>query len=240
MGQQDTELASPTRLQPRRSPLQERAKQTVEKILDATAELLHEKGHTRLTTKKVAERSGINIATLYHYFPNKMALLHALALRITVQQKEQLDAVYDRRAETDWRDTVDKALDALLEFNRTVTGAVALSLAMRSYPSLRQIDYERDLQESELRSQLLSELGIKGSPRELQLKSLVLAEVMTAMVDYALQFYPEKADAAMDEVKRMVKLYIEDHLRQSAEDPSSVDTADQEHGPENPDSSLNR
>jgi hypothetical protein len=46
------------------------------------------------------------------------------------------------------------------------------------------------------------------------------------MIDYALQFYPERADEAMDEVKRMVKLYIEDHLRESAEDPSSGDTAD--------------
>jgi AcrR family transcriptional regulator len=226
MGKQRTELASPTHLEPRRSPLQERGKQTVEKILDATAELLHHKGHTKLTTKKVAERSGINIATLYHYFPNKMALLHALAKRFAEQQQEQLDAIYAHRAETDWRDTVDKALDAVLEFNRTVTGAVALSLAMRSYPSLREIDYDRDSRESEFYASVLSELGIKDSPRELQLKALVLTETMTALVDYALQFYPEKADAAMDEVKLMVKLYIEYHLRQSAEDSSSEDTAD--------------
>jgi len=206
--------------------MQERAKQTVEKILNATAELLHDKGHTRLTTKKVAERSGINIATLYHYFPNKIALLHALAEQFAEQQQEQIDSIYAHRTETDWRDTVDKVLDATLEFNRTVRGAVALSLAMRSYPSLRQIDYDRDLRQSEFYASVLAELGIKGSPRELQLKALVLTETMTAMVDYALQFYPEQADAAMDEVKLMVKLYIEYHLRQSAEDSSSGDTAD--------------
>jgi len=224
MGQQDTELASPTRLQPRRSPLQDRAKDTVEKILDATAEVLEEVGHTKLTTKRVAKRCGINIATLYHYFPNKLALLHALAKQFAEQQQEQIDSIYAHRAETDWRDTVDKLLDAILEFNRTVKGAVALSLAMRSYPTLRQIDYDRDLRASEFGASVLAELGIKSSPRELQLKSLVLTETMTAMVDYALQFYPEKADAAMDEVKRMVKLYIEDHLRESAEDSSSGNT----------------
>ena len=226
MGKRHTELASPTRLQPRRSPTQERAKQTVEKILDATAELLHEKGHTKLTTKKVAVRSDINIATLYHYFPNKMALLHALAEKFAEQQQEQIDSIYAHRAETDWRDVVDKALDAILEFNRTVRGAVALSLAMRSYPSLRQIDYDRDLRASESEASVWAEMGIKGSPRELQLKSLVVAETMTAMVDYALQFYPEQADAAMDEVKLMIKLYIAHYIEQSAEDSSSGDTAD--------------
>jgi AcrR family transcriptional regulator len=225
MGEQDTELTSAVELQPRRSPLQNRAKQTVQKILDATAELLDAEGHENLTTERVAERSGMNIATLYHYFPNKLALLHALALQHAEQQQERIDAIYTQRAETDWRNTVDELLDAALEFNRTVKGAVAVSRAMQHYASLRQIDYERDSRESEFVASLLAELGFKGSPRELQLKALVLAETMTAMIDYALQFYPERADAAMAEVKRMVKLYIEDHLRESAEDSSSRDTA---------------
>jgi len=240
MEQQDADLASPVQLQPRRNPLQERAKDTVEKILDATAEVLEEVGHTKLTTKRVAKRSGINIATLYHYFPNKLALLHALAQRNMEQLKEKLDAVYGRRAETGWPDVVDNVIDAVFEFARNTRGFVALSLAMRSYPSLRQIDHQSDLRESESRSQALAELGVKGSHRELQLKALMIAEVISAMIDYALQYYPERADAAMDEVKLMVKLYIEYHLRQSAEDPSSADTAEQEHGPEKPDSSLDR
>ena len=223
---QDTETAPPVELQPRNSPVQERAKQTVQKILEATAELLEELGHTKLTTKRVAERSGVNIATVYHYFPNKLALLHALALRNMEQLKEKLDAVYGRIGETDWRDVEDNVIDAVLEFTRTTKGFMALSRAMRSYPSLRQIDHQSDLRESESRSPLLSELGVKGSPRELQLKSLMIAEVITAMVDYALQFYPERADEAMDEVKLMIKLYIEHYLRQSGEDLSSGDTAD--------------
>ena len=208
----------PSQLQVRRNPQQERSKETVEKILDATAEVLDEVGHTRLTTKRVAKQCGINIASLYNYFPNKLALLHALAVRNAEQLQEKLDAIYGSRAERDWRDTLDNAIDALLDFNRTVTGAAAVALAMRSYPSLRQVDHESDLRESEVRAPLLAELGVKGSPRELQFKALLTAEVMTAIIDYALLYYPERADAAMDEVKLMVKLYIEHQIGQSAED----------------------
>ncbi len=198
----------------------------MQKILDATAELLDDEGHERLTTDRVAERSGVSIATLYHYFPNKLALLHALARQFAEQQQEQLDAIYRRRAETDWRDTVDKLVDAALEFNRTVKGAVAVSRAMQSYATLRQIDYERDLRQSEFVGALLAELGMKGSLRELQTKSLVILQTTTAVMDNALWWYPERADAAMDEVKLMLKLYIEYHLKHAAEDSSSADPAD--------------
>ena len=225
MTEKDTSVSPTVELQPRRSPQQDRAKDTVAKILDATAELLNEVGHTELNTNRVAERSGVNIATVYNYFPNKLALLHALAEQHARQQQVLIDLIYAQRTETGWRDIVDKMADMAMEFNRTVTGAVALSRAMKSYPSLRQVDFEQDLHRSEDAAKLLAELGIRGSPRELQVKALVLFETMTAMVDYALQFYPDQADTALDEVKVMLKQYIQYWIEQSAEDSSSGDTA---------------
>jgi len=220
------EIVPPVELQPRNTPVQERAKLTLQKILDATAELLDNEGHENLTTNRVAERSGVNIATIYHYFPNKEALLHALAQQFAEQQQEQLDAIYARRAETDWRDTVDKLNDAVFEFNRTVKGAAAVSRAMQSNATLRQIDYERDARQSEFIATLLAELGIKGSATELQTKALVLLQIGTAVVDHALMWYPEMAAALADELKRMQKQYIAYYIEQSAEDSSFGDTAD--------------
>lgn len=57
----------------------------------------------------------------------------------------------------------------------------------------------------------------------------MLAGTVTAMVDYAPQFYPERVDDAMEKVTRMVNMYIEDHLRKSAEEVSPgnvIETAD--------------
>jgi AcrR family transcriptional regulator len=227
MREPGTEVTPPVELQPRRNPLQERAKETVAKILDATVELLDDEGHGRLTTDRVAERSGVNIATLYDYFPNKLALLHALSQRFVDQLQEQLDAIYRQRAETDWRDTVDQLVDTAFEFNRTVKGALAVSRATQSNDTLRQIDYERDSRHSEFLATVLAEMGMKGSLRELQTRALVLLQVETAVMDNALLWYPENADGAMDEVKLMLKQYIDYYLRQSAEDSSSGDTADQ-------------
>ena len=66
------------RLEPRRSPRQERARITVEAILEAGAELFGDLGYARTTTNRIAERAGVSIGTLYQYFPGKDAVLARL------------------------------------------------------------------------------------------------------------------------------------------------------------------
>ena len=64
---------------PRREPQQERGRAAVSAILAATSELLEEAGFDSLTTIAIAERAGVNIATLYRYYPNKFAIVRELA-----------------------------------------------------------------------------------------------------------------------------------------------------------------
>lgn len=64
---------------PRKQPKQDRSQATVEAILMAAAHILTELGLDAFTTNRVAERAGVSIGSLYQYFPNKKALLFALA-----------------------------------------------------------------------------------------------------------------------------------------------------------------
>ena len=47
--------------------------------MQATAHILREHGAEGLSTNKVAKRAGVSIGSLYQYFPNKTALILALA-----------------------------------------------------------------------------------------------------------------------------------------------------------------
>src|SRR6185369_1941690 len=58
----------------RRLPAQERARDTVEAIFEATARILQSHGRAGLNTNRVAELAGVSIGTLYSYFPNKEAI----------------------------------------------------------------------------------------------------------------------------------------------------------------------
>jgi AcrR family transcriptional regulator len=65
----------------RKIPTQARARDTIEVIFEATARLVERSGRARLSTNAIAERAGISIGTLYHYFPSKEAILVAMARR---------------------------------------------------------------------------------------------------------------------------------------------------------------
>lgn len=67
--------------EPRKSPNQGRAKATVAAILDATARILAEDGFAAVNTNRVAEVAGVSVGSLYQYFPNKGALVGAVAVR---------------------------------------------------------------------------------------------------------------------------------------------------------------
>jgi len=64
---------------PRKKPRQRRSQETVAAILDATARILREGGVEAVSTNKVAKVAGVSVGSLYQYFPNKEALVQALA-----------------------------------------------------------------------------------------------------------------------------------------------------------------
>jgi AcrR family transcriptional regulator len=68
-------------LKPRKNPSQERAVATVEAILEAAAYILVRDGWEKFTTNRVADRAGVNIASLYQYFPNKESIVAELQRR---------------------------------------------------------------------------------------------------------------------------------------------------------------
>jgi AcrR family transcriptional regulator len=65
----------------RRNPCQDRSRQMVEWIIEASMRLFSEQGYTATTTNKIAELAGVSVGSLYHYFPNKDAILLELGIR---------------------------------------------------------------------------------------------------------------------------------------------------------------
>ncbi|MDR5733610.1 TetR/AcrR family transcriptional regulator [Caballeronia sp. LZ025] len=74
----DTESHDAGRVNAARSPLQARGRARIEAVLDATAELIVEKGLPGVTMHGVARRAQTPIGSMYHFFPDRESLLSAL------------------------------------------------------------------------------------------------------------------------------------------------------------------
>lgn len=75
----------------RRTPSRRGSQATVEAIYEAAARILAKEGRTGFNTNRIAELAGVSVGTLYGYFPDKQAILLAMARR-------ELDVARDRVA----------------------------------------------------------------------------------------------------------------------------------------------
>lgn len=77
----------------RKSPRQSRSRDSVACLLEAAARILESEGEAGFTTNAVAQRAGVSIGTLYRYYPDKQAILLALAERETEAHRQAVIAV---------------------------------------------------------------------------------------------------------------------------------------------------
>ena len=86
----------------RRKPTQARARATMKTIFEATARIIEREGIAALNTNRIAERAGVSIGTLYEYFPNKEAILIAMARqRLAEDERLVRQALVAAEAEQD-------------------------------------------------------------------------------------------------------------------------------------------
>ena len=75
------ELIVPDAFQLKKMPKQDRSRKQVELICQSALQLVNEQGFRQLTTNAIAARAGVDIASLYQYFPNKEAILYFISDR---------------------------------------------------------------------------------------------------------------------------------------------------------------
>jgi AcrR family transcriptional regulator len=110
----------------RNAPTQARSRERLRRVLDAADAVLAREGSAAFTTTRIAQVAGVPVGSVYRYFPDKGAIVQALAVRYWSDFEDLVAAV----AETDERDPVaDPAgavLDALAAGFRARPGFLAL------------------------------------------------------------------------------------------------------------------
>jgi AcrR family transcriptional regulator len=107
----------------RRAPRRARGQQRVTLILDAAEQLFAEVGYDAATTNEIAARAQASIGSLYQFFPNKAAILHAVAERYHAGMLAAYDALLASDSESvPLEELVERLIEAMIAFGGTHIG----------------------------------------------------------------------------------------------------------------------
>ena len=188
--------------------MQGRSLARVSRMLDACAELMDEIGYDGLTTTLLAERAGVAIGSVYQFFPDKRAIVLALAQRNIESYVERLSTKISSGELTHWWDAVDAAMDEFIDMNRSTPGFRTLRFGDVVDRNLLDADRDNDTVLTEQLGKVL--VGAFGVPENDRLLfSLAIAvEMADGLIKLAFRRDPDGDDQVLSEAKKIVKEYL--------------------------------
>jgi AcrR family transcriptional regulator len=163
----DPKLRPRQNLKPRNEPVQDRSIKRSREILDVTGELLERVGLDDLTTNRIAKEVGISVGSLYHYFPNKHAILYAMGQRWVDEIAAMLDYIDALPVEQmTLAALVDEMLQQNLKIYKRQKAVLTLVQAMFSIPELRELDERHDDIVIRFMAKLFKRIGINRHVKE--------------------------------------------------------------------------
>ena len=135
-------------------PSQARSRVTVDAIVQAATCILTEDGWDGLTTNAIAERAGVNIGSLYRFFPNKEAVIAEVQRRHAVATHAELLRTLTLLPE---QHTLREALTLVIEMivaEHRVAPAVHKAIAEELPRALRSMTEEKGRLRRRIRASL--------------------------------------------------------------------------------------
>ena len=201
----------------RRTPMQPRSQQTLQKVLDAASSLLGQVPLEELTTTRIAAEAGSSIGSFYRFFPDKQSIIDAVAVRHVGD--------FRRMLEREIMPTLEREMHNLNAFQpaRILNLVVDAYIAyLDQHPDFRAISFGRHIsaatKEREaspvvglpaiLKSFMLERLEIPNSP-ELDMALRVVSEAGERLIAFAYeQPTRDERDRVLAEMKKMLAGYL--------------------------------
>jgi AcrR family transcriptional regulator len=181
-------------------------------MLDACAELVDEIGYEALSTTLLAERAGVAIGSVYQFFPDKRAIVQALALRNLEAYLARLSARSESVAYDHWWDVVDAAIDEYISMHRTEPGFRTLHFG--DVVDVHLLDAEKDnntIIAERLAGLLVDHFGAAAGSR-LDFALAIAVEAGDALIKLAFRQDPDGDAAVLTEAKSLIREYLHRHV----------------------------
>ena len=197
-------------LAPRTVPRQRRAVERRRAILDAALALLEELSLDALTTSLIAARAGVPVASVYAYFPNKMAVVAELAREAMAEVDARLiDLLPAKIDAASIEHAVDSSIDTVLAGYRAVPARQRLFSLIRGNATLEPLLRASDAHMANVMAHSIATARPDLPATRARAIAQTVVATFTAMQDCTLPCEdPDYFAALVEEWRRIVKGYL--------------------------------
>ena len=216
MTKKPTTMKTMQPVSPRSEPVQSRSIKRTQQILEVTSNLLETVGLNDLNTAIIAKEVGISVGSLYHYFPNKHAILYAMGKSWLDSIEEVLNDIEEWPVESlSLEDFIDQVVDINLRTYRQQKAVLRLVQAMFSVPELRELDERHDDMVISQMAKVFKRLGINKHIRERERIARHYLEVTHSSYLVIVNQNEQRATRTLQDLKIMLQSLLAHHLKSS-------------------------
>ncbi len=193
----------------RRDPVQQRSRARVEQIIAAATDILYEDGVDALSTRVIAKRSGVPVATIYRYFENSDAILAAFLDHEMEKLDDEVTAAVLALERVTLRSLIETATLAHFRHHQRHPQTVSAWFGARQSPAVRTRVKQQDAQ---LASWLARAVEVAGFLREdaPRLGTGLIVRLTDRMFEYVLaEVPPADQETLVRRFVDMVATYVE-------------------------------
>jgi AcrR family transcriptional regulator len=201
---------------PRKTPVQSRSRERVERILDAAAHVFADVGYEAATTDAIAERAQASIGSLYQFFPNKQALFDAVASRHLERASALFDALLAAvDGGASWESVLERAIDGFAALERADPNLRAVWRNWHVAGGFLAAGDALNREFAKRTEAVLARHAEKLPKAKRELVATMVVEVISSMLFVVARRRGPTADAVLGETKVMLRRYLEPYARPS-------------------------
>src|SRR5262245_8899765 len=193
-----------TAVRHRRLPSQARSRQRVQRLLDTADALISSEGVGALTVPLLAARANVPVGSIYQFFPDKLAVVDAVAAHYMQLALDELEDLIDHVVTSPWDVAVDTVVEHFAGMYRDHPTFRELWLNGLLSPSARETDRRNNDDLAALLASALRQRPEFRHARRLTLMCRTAVEVTDGLLRYAFTLNPSGDRATIDELKRLV------------------------------------
>lgn len=193
----------------RRLPQQARSRQRVNQILDAAAQVFEEVGYDAASTELISKRAETSIGSLYRFFPDKSAILYALAERYAQQMQELAAAKMNASmVRQPLAQVLSDIIDAFDSFYTSQPSCRMVMLQSRVSAEIQTVNQRADREIVKQVEAFFALRQPKMPTEQRQLAALVSVEISGTLQLLSLAQDDKRRQQLVDETKQVLIRYL--------------------------------